>query len=664
MRILLIVFLLTGISFALDPDASSLYNDIKSNYGSKDSINNNINKPATGTADYKTVDGQTTFSAPLECPSEDKAVVISFSQAGGDWVASIRVDTDLNGTFDYNYTTINISGVCTNGIVSCDNGTWNNCKHYYWDANNRKPVLIQASDTSQTGPCACANVSCGITSLDQSLLSQIGGGISQAIMKTDNRFLITKSKWNGNSLEMYGQDTQNCSTPNGYNYGDNNPTQYYNNQQEPNVSLVDVANEQGTDEYSPYSVVSDIPNLEYENGNQIGMPSIQACTIRNTVYVSQTEYFTDGGCYLGTSNPCTGGSSQISENLYKCSVNPTGGSCGQIYDVSLCGKWETSWSIPDDERVYIKINGTVIKDINRSGDDNEGGSGSCNGDTTQGTASCNSNGYTASSDFVSAYFEYRNNGSCNGTPTSKLYYFYTSKDKLAVSTSDTCPSSCILVNEWVCDKDGNNCIQTVQDGNPLLTNLSSQCFTYTTSLGQYLVCADGNSIYVQDGIRKYNIGSGWFYVKREYNCGTQNLEVDLSRTKSVVEKTTKDPNSQTINYTDTDGTTDSAEFDLDSNTCLNPVCTVKVPDKDTSVFTDDTNRSQVAAGSDSNVLEVRTCSVDANGNKTCPINTNETLVEDCKCDIGEQRAGFQTAITSLQVLNEASKDMICSSSSP
>jgi len=94
------------------------------------------------------------------------------------------------------------------------------------------------------------------------------------------------------------------------------------------------------------------------------------------------------------------------------------------------------------------------------------------------------------------------------------------------------------------------------------------------------------------------------------------------------------------------------------------VCTVRVPSKDTSVFSDKQNRSQVPSGTDTNQLEVRTCNIDTNGNKTCPLNAGETLVENCKCDIGQQRAGFRKAVTSMQILEEASKDMICSSSPP
>ncbi len=657
---------LLTLAFAEDYGANDLYQNIKSSYGSKDSINENVNKPTTGVNDFKTVDNSTSFNAPMECPSSQIAVLISFSQDGGDYRAIIKIDRDLDGNFDYTYTTINISGVCTNGIVNCDKGTWNNCNFYYWKANNDKSIILEpTSDTKLVGSCSCANASCGITQLDQPLFSMIGGGISQVLMNVDSNFLISKSKWNGNNLELFGQAPKDCSKPDFNSYGESNPEQYYKNQIPPSVSIADIASQQGNDPYSPYSIVEPVSNLEYEAGKKIGLPQISNCVIRNTVTDGDVSYYSDGGCFLGNSNPCNGSVEKLSGNKFKCYETPLDNGCGQTYNVKLCGSWETTWSIPDDESVYIEINGTVIKQISRSGDGDQSGSGSCSGDTTLGSASCGDTKYLPSSDFVNAKFEYKNLGRCNGIPSSSLSYIFIARENLGVSKTDSCPTGCELVNEWVCDKDGNNCIQTVVNGNPTSSNLTIQCFNYQGRTGSYIVCSDGNEITAKDEFGEYKIGEGWFYIKREYNCGEQNLDIDLSRTRYVAQNTTQEGN--IISYTDVNGSKESLDLSsvekaIDKD-CKNPICLVKVPKKDTTVFSDKNNKSQLPSNGNSSEYVVVSC-IELNGSLNCTPPEGGEIVEDCRCNLEDLKSGFELSVSSLEILNQASKDMICSSSPP
>lgn len=666
---------LLTLAFAEDYGANDLYQNIKSSYGSKDSINENVNKPTTGVNDFKTVDNSTSFNAPMECPSSQIAVLISFSQDGGDYRAIIKIDRDLDGSFDYTYTTINISGVCTNGIVNCDKGTWNNCNFYYWKANNDKSIILEpTSDTKLVGSCSCTNASCGITQLDQPLFSMIGGGISQALMNVDSNFLISKSKWNGNNLELFGQAPKDCSKPDFNSYGESNPEQYYKNQTPPSVSIVDIASQQGNDPYSPYSTVEPISNLEYKQGKTIGLPNKQQCEIKRIVYSSIDTFYEDCDNVFTDSN---------GENW--CIVTKVG-------DVPECGK-----RCRNCDALSQKINGSVenlkykqkwavyFKISYLSGDKGRywsrkvinDGQEVENSTVRSNTSNCldflkvlgsaNEHGETHNVSASQKALAWGKNN--NYPPKYGLIYILKGQtyqnDKFDVRESNTCPSNCTLINEWVCDKDGNNCIQTVKDGNPLTVPITKQCFNVTTNLSTYIVCSDGSNITVTDrwgGVR--NVGSGWFYIKREYNCGTQNLDVDLSRTRYVVQNTKKEDGQ--ISYTDIDGSQGSlniASIENNTTNCSQPVCLVKIPKTDTSVFADRKNRSQLPSGKDSNELEVRTCD-ESNGNFSCPLFNGDILVEDCKCDIEELKAGFETAVTSLEVVKQASKDMICSSSPP
>jgi len=675
MKKILLSLLVVSSCFALDQDAVNLYNKyLKPNYSNKDSINENVVKPSINASNFKTLDKSKTFSAPLSCPSQEKAIVISFSQISGDFTAYIKIDTNLDGTFDYFYTTPNISGVCTNGIVSCQPGTWQNCKYYYWIAEDRKPRLIETMDTSKTGPCACSNISCGITTLDQPLFSQIGGGIAQAISKEDSRFVVSKSQWIGNTLELYGQDSKNCTDYNVSSinsYGETNPTTYYNAQVPPSVSIADVTTKQSNDPYSPYSIVSQTQNYEYEDGKQIGTPSFRECVIRNVVY-SETKVFQENCSDIYTDNNgekwCVDKRNYLFRTWGACrDCAPLIQSLSHQIEVKYNQKWAVVLRIAnlvgDRGRYWIrKISNDGIYVVN----DTYTGLVFSVVELFRVLGTSNKkleihNIYA----YQNAYAWGKNHSYPPGWGEILVLksLFYTD-DEFKISNTNTCPSDCKLVDEWVCDKDGNNCIQTVKNGNPLAVSLKKQCYEYSTSISKYLICSDGNNITISNAYNETKtIGSGWFYIKRKYNCGTQNLEVDISRFKNVVESSQIDSSGKKVSYTDL-GQSEIVDLsNISSESCLTPICTVKVPKTDTAVFTDDKNRADTPAGTNSFELEVRTCNKDGSI-MTCPLNSGEQLVEDCKCDIGEQRAGFQTAITSLQILKEASKDMICSSSPP
>jgi hypothetical protein len=54
------------------------------------------------------------------------------------------------------------SGVCANGIITCDAGTFFNCKYYKWvDTGGGFPGFSPATNMSELGGCYCVNKSCG-----------------------------------------------------------------------------------------------------------------------------------------------------------------------------------------------------------------------------------------------------------------------------------------------------------------------------------------------------------------------------------------------------------------------------------------------------------------------------------------------------------------------
>ena len=79
------------------------------------------------------------------------------------------------------------SGICSNGLITCDPGTWNNCEYYKWTSSAGVPGLTQTTNMSEIGGCYCVNKSCGgnLPFLNGTqILRDITAGVTGAILST------------------------------------------------------------------------------------------------------------------------------------------------------------------------------------------------------------------------------------------------------------------------------------------------------------------------------------------------------------------------------------------------------------------------------------------------------------------------------------------------
>src|SRR3546814_1861146 len=71
-------------------------------------------------------------------------------QPSGTWYlgrVSIARDTDLDGTVDATSNLpVPVSGICANGVVSCQPGSWNGCSFYRWDVDAAKALKLTSVD--------------------------------------------------------------------------------------------------------------------------------------------------------------------------------------------------------------------------------------------------------------------------------------------------------------------------------------------------------------------------------------------------------------------------------------------------------------------------------------------------------------------------------------
>jgi hypothetical protein len=132
-----------GSSSALAIDGKTAGQDVGksalSRFGSKNAVNTNISQPMTNSSNLmQTVNGATSFPATLTAPSSAKFLEVFIQPSGAGDLQQLIISQDLNtdGAIDNVHTVPSlVSGVCANGFISCNAGSWSNCKYYTWAAD-------------------------------------------------------------------------------------------------------------------------------------------------------------------------------------------------------------------------------------------------------------------------------------------------------------------------------------------------------------------------------------------------------------------------------------------------------------------------------------------------------------------------------------------------
>ncbi len=663
MRIAFLSIVAASLLYSADPTAgakgTNIANTALSVFGSKDGVNNRLGQPLMSNTKMTTLDGTKSFDAQMQCPASSKSIGITFIPSGGnDYRLIIKQDTNLDGTYDYTYDSNSlgrtVSGVCTNGTLMCNPaGSWSDCKSYVWDTNNKQVFLRQVTTgSSELGACYCSNSSCGVSTLAPQIYENIGGGISAAIMKSNSLFILSKSEWSFADMTyyLYGQDKTNCTGLGGSNwdkYGEKNPTIYYDAQTPPNTSIADVAIDQGSDPTSYYSMISHQNEVSYNNsGDTITMPSTSSCVIKNTP-TEQTS--TDSTYTLNRSpSPAQAGWGGILDQF-----NVTVGTFTDKFFIKTAGTYTIKSQI--DNYGSVSLDGQTLFSPNNWPTIYSTSKNLSTGEHTIVTSGVNVDGPWGMATVV-----YAPDGSVFWNIRSGQAPVIT--QDVVMSSLNQCQANedagCRIKEEQICDINGASCVYTVRDS--VRQNItpqkkcSSQVFSTT--------CADGNSIIsnLNDGTSKtLTVGNNsWFYIKRIYQCESQNINLDSSKmTRAAGTAYKTDQSATTMTYTDHTGATVSINNLPSGDECPAPVCTVKRASKSADQFSDNTNRSQTTTGTSVTETVVKTCTKSGTS-MTCPTESGETMIEGCSCS--GNWTGFQQAVTTLGAVSEAAKDMICS----
>ncbi len=183
--------------------------------GTPQAIQENLTQPLLSSSLMRTPDGKE-FAAQLICPAQDSflEILITPSATGDIAAINIQQDTSMDGVFDRRYSPpFAVSGVCANGLIACTAGSWSDCRHYAWVADQSNSLDVNETGLNQLGGCFCINNHCGsgllANNLD-SVVAAVGGGAANALARQNPYYAVTKVEVDGPLAHYFGQNTADC----------------------------------------------------------------------------------------------------------------------------------------------------------------------------------------------------------------------------------------------------------------------------------------------------------------------------------------------------------------------------------------------------------------------------------------------------------------------
>lgn len=183
-----------------------------------DTLLKNYVTPGMSGQPVSTVDGTKTFTPTLACQKTANLleVLVQPSASGDIGLVRISRDKDLNGTFDSSSTLpVPVSGICANGVISCNPGTWDQCRSFRWDLDAAKDLKLTQVDMPELSACYCVNNSCGSNLVFgnlASVLKDLGGGMVGAFTTADPRIGVAEARINGPVIDYVGAQTTACTS--------------------------------------------------------------------------------------------------------------------------------------------------------------------------------------------------------------------------------------------------------------------------------------------------------------------------------------------------------------------------------------------------------------------------------------------------------------------
>jgi hypothetical protein len=184
--------------------------------GDSEALRRNYVTPGLAGEPVATVDDSRTFIPAIACARTANLLEVMVQPAGTGDLGQVTItrDTNLDGTFDQSFRLpVPVSGICANGVLSCEPGTWEQCTSYRWDADQAGGLNLARIDMSALAGCYCINASCGSNlawANMASVLRDLGGGIIGALTTADPRYGIAEAVIDGPVIRYTGAQSTAC----------------------------------------------------------------------------------------------------------------------------------------------------------------------------------------------------------------------------------------------------------------------------------------------------------------------------------------------------------------------------------------------------------------------------------------------------------------------
>ena len=203
---------------SMDDRARAAAAATKAKTGDSDTLLKNYVTPGMSGQAVSTVDGTKSFTPTLSCQKTANLleVLVQPSATGDIGMVRISRDKDLSGSFDSVSTLpVPVSGICANGVISCNPGTWDQCRAFRWDLDSAKDLKLTQVDMPELTACYCVNNSCGSNLAFgnlASVLKDLGGGMVGALTTADPRIGVAEARINGPVIDYVGAQTTACTS--------------------------------------------------------------------------------------------------------------------------------------------------------------------------------------------------------------------------------------------------------------------------------------------------------------------------------------------------------------------------------------------------------------------------------------------------------------------
>lgn len=186
--------------------------------GDSAALQRNYVTPGLAGQPITTVDNSKAFTPNLACRKTATLmeVLVQPSSSGDLGLVQIARDTDFDGTIDSRINLpVPVSGICANGVIACQAGTWNQCNYLRWDVDAARTLKLAQVDMPALAGCYCINNSCGTNlawSNMASVLGDLGGGMIGALTTADPRIGVTQAVIDGPVIRYVGAQSTACAS--------------------------------------------------------------------------------------------------------------------------------------------------------------------------------------------------------------------------------------------------------------------------------------------------------------------------------------------------------------------------------------------------------------------------------------------------------------------